>query len=100
MAEFAFDRTVEVTGVAESIWIADMPRLVSCIGVVHSAREIEPLGKYSAVIQDKVGMFEFNADLSSRFTDVRVSEFDRRESATSRMTLGSSSALSTSVRLR
>lgn len=76
MAELAFDRTVEVTGAAESIWqlIADMPRLVSWNGVVHNEREIEPLGKSSAVIQDKVGMFEFNADLSSRFTDVRVSE--------------------------
>lgn len=46
MAELAFDRTVEVTGASESIWqlIADMPRLVSWIGVVHNAREIEPLG--------------------------------------------------------
>jgi uncharacterized protein len=76
MAEFTFDRTVEVTGAAKSIWelITDVPRLVSWIGVVHNAREIEPLEKYSAVIADKVGMFKLNADLNIRFTDVRVSE--------------------------
>src|SRR3954453_21601798 len=76
MAEFAFDRTVEVTGGPESIWelITDVSRLVSWIGVVHNAREIAPLEKYSAVIADKVGMFKLNADLNIRFTDVRVSE--------------------------
>jgi carbon monoxide dehydrogenase subunit G len=76
MAEFTFDRTVDAPGSAESIWelITDVQRLVSWISVIHNAIEIEPLARYSAVIQDKVGMFKLNADLSVRFTEVHHDE--------------------------
>lgn len=74
MAEFTFDRTVEVVGTAESVWnlITDVNRLVSWISVIHDAQEIRPLEKYSAVVQDKVGMIKLNADLSIHFTEVQV----------------------------
>ena len=76
MAEFEFDRTVPVAGTADEVWrlITDVPLLVSWISVVHDAREIAPLDRYSAVIQDKVGMFKLRADLDIRFTEVRPGE--------------------------
>lgn len=72
MAEFVFDETVSVSGSPDAVWqlITDVPRLVGWIGVVHEAREIDPLSRYSAVIQDKVGMFKLRADLDIRMTEV------------------------------
>ncbi|WP_396449574.1 CoxG family protein [Actinomadura sp.] len=72
MAEFEFDRAVSVTGTPAAVWelITDVPRLVGWIDVVHDAREIEPLSHYSAVIQDKVGMFRLRADLDIHMTEV------------------------------
>ena len=73
MAAFEFDRTVSVSGTPDAVWglITDVPRLVEWISVVHDAREIQPLKQYSAVIQDKVGMFTLRADL-----DITMSEVD------------------------
>lgn len=50
--------------------IIDVPRLVGWISVVHDAQEIERLSHYSAVIQDKAGMFRLRADLDIRLTEV------------------------------
>lgn len=73
MASFEFDRTVSIPGSPEVAWglITDVPRLVDWISVVHDAKELQPLQQYSAVIQDKVGMFTLRADL-----DITLSEVD------------------------
>ena len=72
MAAFEFDRTVSVSGTPDAVWglITDVPRLVGWISVVHDAREIQPLQQYSAVIQDKVGMFTLRADLDITMSEV------------------------------
>jgi carbon monoxide dehydrogenase subunit G len=72
VAEFAFDETVSIAGAPEAAWglITDVPRLVGWISVVHDAREITPLSQYSAVIQDKVGMFKLKAELDIHLTEV------------------------------
>jgi carbon monoxide dehydrogenase subunit G len=72
MAEFEFDQTVSVAGTPEAVWelITAVSRLVGWISVVHDAQEIVPLSHYSAVIQDKVGMFKLRADLDIRLTEV------------------------------
>lgn len=72
MAEFEFDETVSIAGAPEAAWdlITDVPRLVDWISVVHDAQELTPLSHYSAVIQDKVGMFKLKAELDIRLTEV------------------------------
>lgn len=72
MAAFEFDQTVSVSGPPEVAWnlITDVPRLVSWISVVNDANEVKPLEEYTAVIQDKVGMFTLRADLNIRLTEV------------------------------
>jgi carbon monoxide dehydrogenase subunit G len=72
MAAFEFDRTVEVEGGPSVAWamITDVPRLVGWISVLDDAQEIDPLRKYTAVIQDKVGMFKLRADLAIEVSDV------------------------------
>lgn len=72
MAEFEFDRAVSVGGSPAAVWdlITDVPRVVGWISVVHDAKELAPLAKYTAVIQDKVGMFKLRADLDIALSEV------------------------------
>lgn len=71
MAEFDFEQTVQVNGTPDEVWalITDVPRLVGWISVLEDARTIEDLAHYTAVIQDKVGMFKLRADLDIRVTE-------------------------------
>ncbi|MFI6348629.1 CoxG family protein [Streptomyces sp. NPDC050560] len=72
MAEFEFDETVSLAAAPEVAWdlMTDVPRLTRWISVVHDARELEPLRHYTAVIQDKVGMFKLRAELDITLTGV------------------------------
>lgn len=71
MAEFEFGQTVQVQGTPEATWalITDVPRLVGWISVLNDAETVEELAHYTAVIQDKVGMFKLRADLDIRVTE-------------------------------
>jgi carbon monoxide dehydrogenase subunit G len=71
MAEFGFDQTVHVSGSPDEVWslITDVPRLVGWISVLEDARTIEELAHYTAVVQDKIGMFKLRADLDIRVTE-------------------------------
>lgn len=76
MSAFSFDRSIQVAAEVETAWslMTDVPRLVDWISVVGEAKEKEPLRTYTAVIQDRVGMFSLRADLDITLTNVRVHE--------------------------
>jgi uncharacterized protein len=77
MAEYKVDRSVTVEAGPAEVWrvITDIPTIVSWISVLKDAEEIAHLERYSAVIQDKVGMFNLRADLG---LDVVEVEEERR----------------------
>jgi len=72
VANFEFSRLVEVPGDPAATWqsFTDVRRVVSWISVVEDAKEFEPLSQYTAVLQDKIGMFSLRADLDIRVTEV------------------------------
>lgn len=66
MALEQFDRTVVVSSDASRCWsvLTDVEELVSWVRILHSARELEHLTSYTAVLEDRVGPFNLRADLS------------------------------------
>lgn len=76
MSDFTFDRSIQITGDAAAAWnlMTDVPRLVDWISVVGDAAEKEPLKSYTAVIEDRVGMFALRADLAITLSEVREHE--------------------------
>lgn len=66
MALEKFERIVDLSSDIERCWsvLTDVDELVSWVGIVHSAREIERLASYTAVLESKVGPFNLRADLS------------------------------------
>jgi uncharacterized protein len=66
-----FDRRFEVAVAPTQVWttITDVERLVSWISILHSARELEPLVKYTATLEDRLGPFRLRADLDVNVTD-------------------------------
>jgi carbon monoxide dehydrogenase subunit G len=60
-----FRRELTVLASPEESWksLTDVPLLVSWVGIVEDAEEIEPLGRYSAVLMDRLGPFKLRADL-------------------------------------
>ncbi len=59
-------RTVHVAAPAERTWsvILDFPRVVSWLRIVRDLREVEPLRRYTTVLEDRVGPFALRADLA------------------------------------
>jgi carbon monoxide dehydrogenase subunit G len=72
LPSFAFDREVLVSGAPGRVWdrFTDVARVVEWVSVVKDARELQPLEHYSAVLQDKIGMFALRADLDITVSDV------------------------------
>jgi uncharacterized protein len=66
-----FERRFEVAVGAEQVWatFVDVERLVSWISILHSARELEPLARYTATLEDRLGPFRLRADLDVTVTD-------------------------------
>lgn len=71
MAHEEFERSFVVPASARSTWdtITDVQRLISWLSVLEEAETIQPLDRYRAVLQDRLGMFSLRADL-----DITVSE--------------------------
>jgi carbon monoxide dehydrogenase subunit G len=67
-----FRRELTVLASPEEAWksLTDVPLLVSWVGIVEDAKEIEPLGRYSAVLMDRLGPFKLRADLDIVVTDL------------------------------
>jgi carbon monoxide dehydrogenase subunit G len=67
-----FRRELTVLASPEESWktLTDVPLLVSWVNVVEDATEIEPLGRYTAVLMDRLGPFKLRADLDIVITDL------------------------------
>lgn len=52
------------------MWAAlvDVQRVASWVGIVRDVRELEPLRRYTAVLEDRVGPFALRADLGVTVT--------------------------------
>jgi uncharacterized protein len=70
-------RTVHIAARAETAWavLLDFPRVASWLPVVRDLREVEPMRRYTCVLEDRVGPFALRADLS---IDVVADESARR----------------------
>ena len=72
MPRSEFRRELTVLASPEESWksLTDVPLLVSWVGIVEDATEIQPLDRYSAVLMDRLGPFKLRADLDIVVTDV------------------------------
>lgn len=70
-------RTVRVAAPADRAWsvLLDFPRVASWLTVVRDLREVEPMRRYTTVLQDRVGPFAMRADLT---IDVTADDAARR----------------------
>jgi carbon monoxide dehydrogenase subunit G len=59
-------RTVAVSAPPDAVWEAllDFRRVASWLSIVGEIREVEPLARYGAVLEDRVGPFRLRADLT------------------------------------
>ena len=59
-------RTVRVAASPEQAWavLLDFRRVASWLKVVSDLRELEPMRKYTTVLEDRVGPFAMRADLA------------------------------------
>jgi carbon monoxide dehydrogenase subunit G len=73
MPRTEFHRDLQVKAAPPDTWAAmiDVPRLVSWVSIVEDAVEIAPLGKYTAVLMDRLGPFKLRADLDVTVSDVK-----------------------------
>ena len=77
MPSAQFDRSLEVESSPGECWdvITDVNRVAEWVSVVGTVEEVEPLSRYTAVLEDSFGPFKLRADL-----DVEVTEFVENES--------------------
>jgi len=59
-------RTVRVAASPSTAWstILDFPKVASWLTVVRDLREVEPMKRYTTVLEDRVGPFAMRADLA------------------------------------
>ena len=71
MAHEDFSRSFAVPASALSTWatMTDVEQLISWISVLEDASTVEPLDRYRAVLQDRLGMFALRADLEILVTE-------------------------------
>lgn len=67
-----FDRTVDVSAPAETVWrtITDVARVAGWVKAVGDVTEMAFLERYQAVLADRLGPFRLAADLDVVVTDV------------------------------
>lgn len=70
-------RTVRVAARPDAAWavLLDVQRVASWLTVVRDVKELEPLRRYTTVLEDRVGPFAMRADLA---IDVAADEAARR----------------------
>lgn len=70
-------RTVRVAARPDAAWavLLDVQRVASWLKVVRDVKELEPLRRYTTVLEDRVGPFAMRADLA---IDVSADEAARR----------------------
>ena len=59
------EREFAVAAARAAVWerLMEVPTVASWLPILHSVAEIEPLARYEAVLEDKVGPFALGADL-------------------------------------
>ena len=59
-------RTVHVSASPDDAWAAllDFPRVASWLTVVRDLRAVEPMRRYTTVLEDRIGPFAMRADLA------------------------------------
>lgn len=59
-------RTVRVSAPPDRAWsvLLDFPQVASWLAVVRDLREVEPMRRYTTVLEDRVGPFAMRADLA------------------------------------
>jgi uncharacterized protein len=59
-------RTVHVSASPDDAWAAllDFPRVASWLTVVRDLRAVEPMRRYTTVLEDRIGPFALRADLA------------------------------------
>jgi carbon monoxide dehydrogenase subunit G len=59
-------RSVVVRATPSRVWgaLLDFQRVASWLGIVGEVRELEPLRRYAAVLEDRIGPFALRADLT------------------------------------
>ena len=77
MPSAQFDRSLEVQSSPGECWdvITDVNRVAEWVSVVGTVEQVEPLSRYTAVLEDSFGPFKLRADL-----DVEVTEFVEHKS--------------------
>jgi carbon monoxide dehydrogenase subunit G len=72
MPRTEFRRELLVSATPTMSWAAlvDVPRLVKWVSILEDAVELQPLSKYTAVLQDRLGPFKLRADLDVTVSDV------------------------------
>lgn len=72
MAFERFHGSISVPTERERVWtkLLDVSDVASWISVLSEIREIEPLSRYHALLQDRLGPFKLRADLDIEITDV------------------------------
>ena len=77
MPSAEFNRSLEVRSSPDECWevITDVQRVADWVSVVDTVQEVEPLSRYTAVLEDSFGPFKLHADI-----DVEVTEFVEHQS--------------------
>jgi carbon monoxide dehydrogenase subunit G len=70
----AFSRRLIVASASDKVWgtLLDIPRIASWVTIVGSVQEVQPLQRYRAVLEDRMGPFRLRADL-----DIEVLELEQ-----------------------
>lgn len=60
------EREFAVAAGRAAVWerLMEVPTVASWLPILHSVTEVEPLARYEAVLEDKVGPFALRADLN------------------------------------
>lgn len=61
----SIEREFAVAAGQAAVWerLMEVPTVASWLPILHSVAEVEPLARYEAVLEDKVGPFALRADL-------------------------------------
>lgn len=61
----SIEREFAVAAGQTTVWerLMEVPTVASWLPILHSVTEVEPLARYKAVLEDKVGPFALRADL-------------------------------------
>lgn len=72
MPSAQFNRSLEVDSSPDECWemVTDVQRVAEWVAVVSEVKEIEPLNRYTAVLEDSFGPFKLHADIDVEVTEL------------------------------